>query len=95
MSVPERGDGVTTETHVSEETIRVRLNGVERELPAGLTVEELLRRLELRPELVVVELNRVILTRGQYGAAPVVEGDTLELVHFVGGGRPRERAHEG
>ena len=75
-----------TETGLSNAKIRVRLNGDERELPAGLTVEDLLRSLDLRPELVVVELNREILNRGDYGVAPVQQGDNLELVHFVGGG---------
>jgi sulfur carrier protein len=36
--------------------------------------------------MVVVELNREILERGRYGAVDVSEGDTIELVHFVGGG---------
>jgi sulfur carrier protein len=35
---------------------------------------------------VVVELNREILARDAYGETPVQDGDTLELVHFVGGG---------
>jgi sulfur carrier protein len=66
--------------------VRVEINGEARELPAGLTVEEMLRRLELEPRLVVVERNGEILRRGSYGAAPVEEGDRFELVHFVGGG---------
>jgi thiamine biosynthesis protein ThiS len=66
--------------------IRVRLNGQDREIEAGQTVEALLVSLELRPELVVVERNREILERGRYGQVPVEDGDTLEFVHFVGGG---------
>jgi thiamine biosynthesis protein ThiS len=68
------------------DTIAVRLNGEEREIAAGLTVHGLLLSLELRPELVVVERNREILTRERYSEVPVEAGDTLELVHFVGGG---------
>lgn len=66
--------------------IRVRLNGEARDVPAGLSVEELLRHLELHPQLVVVEHNGEILRREGYGGAAVREGDSLELVHFVGGG---------
>lgn len=69
-----------------DDVVRVRLNGEERDVPAGLTVLELLRTLELRPELVVVERNREILTRDRYPEVGVEAGDTLELVHFVGGG---------
>jgi len=67
-------------------TVRVRLNGKERDIDAGHTVRSLLESLELHPALVVVELNKEILARDAYGATPVQEGDTLELVHFVGGG---------
>lgn len=67
-------------------TVRVRLNGKDRDLDAGHTVRSLLESLELHPALVVVELNKEILARDAYGATPVQEGDNLELVHFVGGG---------
>jgi thiamine biosynthesis protein ThiS len=67
-------------------TIRVRLNGKERDVTAGQTVRALLESLDLHPSLVVVELNREILARDTYADVPVREGDTIELVHFVGGG---------
>jgi thiamine biosynthesis protein ThiS len=69
-----------------EQRIRVHLNGEDREVPAGLTVRGLLESLELEPRLVVVERNREILSRARYDEVQVREGDTLELVHFVGGG---------
>lgn len=68
------------------DTIRVHLNGKERDLRAGLTVRGLLESLELQPGMVVVERNREILTRARYDEVEVREGDRLELVHFVGGG---------
>ena len=67
-------------------TIRVHLNGADREVAAGHTVRSLIEALELHPSLVVVELNREILARDNYGAVPVRDGDAIELVHFVGGG---------
>jgi thiamine biosynthesis protein ThiS len=66
--------------------VTVRLNGEPREVPGGLSVERLLLHLDLHPKLVVVEHNGEILRRDAYAAAPVQDGDTLELVHFVGGG---------
>lgn len=68
------------------ERITIRLNGDDREIPDGLTVRALLESLELEPRLVVVERNREILQRGRYDEVVVTEGDSLELVHFVGGG---------
>ena len=66
--------------------MRIRLNGKEREIGGGHTVRSLLRELELEPAMVVVELNRDILERDSYEDVPVRDGDTIELVHFVGGG---------
>ena len=66
--------------------INVRLNGKERQVEGGHTIRSLIESLELHPSLVVVELNREILERASYGDVAVQEGDTIELVHFVGGG---------
>lgn len=71
---------------MADETITVTLNGDPRAIAAGQTVRGLLESLDLRPELVVVELNREILDRARYQEVEVRAGDTLELVHFVGGG---------
>ena len=68
------------------ERIRVHLNGEDREVPAGITVRGLLESLALEPRLVVVERNREILSRQRYDEVQLREGDTHELVHFVGGG---------
>ena len=67
-------------------TITVTINGDEREVPAGLTMRDLLAHLKLREGLVVVEWNREIVRRERYDEVAVSAGDTIELVHFVGGG---------
>jgi thiamine biosynthesis protein ThiS len=70
----------------TDASVQIRLNGETRTLPAGLSVEGLLHHLQLHPRLVVVERNREILRRDVYAATTVLDGDELELVHFVGGG---------
>lgn len=72
------------------ESVRITINGEERELPAGATLEELLLRLELRPEQVAVERNLDIVPRTQYATCTIQEGDRLEIVTLVGGGAPRD-----
>ena len=67
-------------------TIRVRVNGKDREVARGLSVRSFLESLDVHPGMVVVELNREILQRDRYGETDLSQGDTLELVHFVGGG---------
>lgn len=66
--------------------IEIRVNGESRTVADGLTVEDLLRSLELEPKMIVVEHNGDILRKGSYAEVDVAEGDALELVHFVGGG---------
>lgn len=75
-----------SQSQTESRTIRVQLNGKEREIEGGHTVRTLLESLDLHPGMVVVELNRDILERDSYESVRVSEGDTLELVHFVGGG---------
>lgn len=68
------------------EEIGITLNGEDRKVAAGRSVNELLKDLGLHPRMVVVEHNREILDRARYDDVEVREGDILELVHFVGGG---------
>ncbi len=68
------------------QTINVRLNGKDREIDSGLSVRALVESLDLNPELIVVELNREILSRDCFSEIQISEGDQVELVHFVGGG---------
>lgn len=64
----------------------VTVNGESREIVRGTTVSGLLEGLGLHPRLIVVEHNREILDRTSFDATEVRPGDTIELVHFVGGG---------
>jgi thiamine biosynthesis protein ThiS len=66
--------------------IEIVVNGERRRIDEGRSVETLLGTLGLHPRLIVVEHNREILDRAQYASVEIREGDTLELVHFVGGG---------
>jgi thiamine biosynthesis protein ThiS len=71
---------------VGEDKIAVTINGDQREVPAGLTIRGLLDHLGLQVGLVVVEYNQEIVRRERYDEVAVAAGDSIELVHFVGGG---------
>jgi thiamine biosynthesis protein ThiS len=64
----------------------VTVNGEPRRVPGPATLLDLLAHLGLDPRTVVVELNREIVRRTRLGETTVAEGDSVELVHFVGGG---------
>jgi sulfur carrier protein len=64
----------------------IRLNGEPFELDEPLSVMDLLERLAIDPRRVAVEHNLTILKRHAFGDTVVHEGDTVEIVNFVGGG---------
>jgi thiazole synthase len=67
-------------------TITVTVNGQDRHVPTNSTLLELLDTLELDPRGVVVEHNRGIVRRPELDSATLADGDSVEIVHFVGGG---------
>ncbi len=66
--------------------MKLTVNGNAMELTEGTTATGLVEHLELKPELVVVELNKTILKREQLSQTVLKEADQVEIVHFVGGG---------
>jgi len=66
--------------------MNVQINGENKEIADGLSVGDLLEQLRIRAARVVIERNREIVSRDAYDDVLLAEGDTLEIVHFVGGG---------
>jgi thiamine biosynthesis protein ThiS len=66
--------------------MKVTVNGQGRELPPGATVASLLATLGMGIDRVAVELNRAILPKSRFAEAALADGDTIEIVQFVGGG---------
>jgi thiamine biosynthesis protein ThiS len=66
--------------------LEILVNGEPRRVPGPATAADLLRHLGLDARAVVVELNRQIVRRPHLGDTALANGDTVELVHFVGGG---------
>ena len=74
-------------TEVAERTIALQVNGVERAIPAGWMLADLLASLELDARTVVVERNGTILReRSSFASVELATADSVEIVHFVGGG---------
>jgi thiamine biosynthesis protein ThiS len=74
-------------TEVFEAEIALTVNGAERRIPKGWTLANLLSSHELDPRVVVVERNGTIVRdRSSFGSLALSADDSLEIVHFVGGG---------
>lgn len=65
--------------------IEIRFNGESKSVSSS-TVAELLSELSLLGKKVAVELNREIVSRTAYESTNLSAGDSVEIVHFVGGG---------
>ena len=66
--------------------ISIIVNGESRRTASG-SIADLVRSLELDPAKVAVERNGEIVPRSTLADVPLADGDTLEIVHFVGGGQ--------
>ena len=75
------------ERAVSPDGVIPVVNGEERTVAAGSTIGDLLRELSVSADAVVVEHNReIIRDRARLDSMVLATGDSVEIVHFVGGG---------
>lgn len=67
--------------------MEIILNGEKESLDKAYTVAELLQKQGLNPSVVTVSLNGDILARDAFDSTPVKDGDSLDILMFMGGGR--------
>ncbi|HSN04048.1 sulfur carrier protein ThiS [Nitrospira sp. NS4] len=67
--------------------IQIHVNGEARGWRIGGTVADLLNELAIKNERVAVELNLEILDRKDFGHRSLKDGDRVEILSFIGGGR--------
>ncbi|GFO69462.1 thiamine biosynthesis protein ThiS [Geomonas limicola] len=65
--------------------MNITVNG-EAQAIEPVSVQGYLEGLGIDPRRVAVELNREILPKAEYAGTLLKDGDSLEIVHFVGGG---------
>lgn len=68
--------------------MQVTINGESKTFSGPVTVEQMLSSVGLDPRKVAVERNLEIVPKSRYDTIEVVDGDRLEIVHFIGGGAP-------
>ena len=67
-------------------SLRVYVNGENKELTDGLSLLELVSVLALPIQRIAVELNREVVRRAEWEKTVLHDEDRIEIVHFVGGG---------
>jgi sulfur carrier protein len=66
--------------------VKASINGEEHELPEGLTVAQLLERLDAPDRGIAVARNDRVVPRATFELEPVQAGDRIEIIKAVAGG---------
>lgn len=72
--------------------MQIQVNGERRTAADGMTIADLLRELDIRPDRVAVEVNLEIVDKQDFGRRGIREGDRVEILSFIGGGRTEPSA---
>ena len=68
--------------------VKIKVNGTPQEIETGLSVSELLARNKVeQPDMVSVQLNGEFVQRDRFAGAVFQEGDEVDFLYFMGGGR--------
>jgi len=70
---------------IDAKTVKILLNGESVEVSAA-TIRQLIESIGLDGRKVAVERNLEIVPKSTYDHTPILDGDRIEVVHFVGGG---------
>jgi sulfur carrier protein len=66
--------------------MQVKINGKPEEISGG-TVLDLLQTKKIEPQMVAVEVNDSVLDRNLLATTSLNEGDRVEFLFYMGGGR--------
>ena len=71
---------------IAPKPITIDLNGEAFTIEGDPGLEALLKKLDLRPARVAVEINRMVVAKADYARTRLSNGDQVEIINFVGGG---------
>lgn len=66
--------------------MKITVNGKEKSFPTPLNICGLLEALQLDGDRVAIELNLGIVSKESFAGTALKDGDSIEIVQFVGGG---------
>lgn len=66
--------------------MNIIINGEKHVFPDDTSIRNMLALLELDSKKVAIERNLEIVSRSLYDSTTLMEGDEVEIVHFIGGG---------
>jgi sulfur carrier protein len=66
--------------------MQVKINGKTENIQGG-TVLDLLKAKNIEPQMVAIEVNDAMLERSHLATTTLQEGDQIEFLFYMGGGR--------
>ncbi|MBD3669648.1 MAG: sulfur carrier protein ThiS [Gammaproteobacteria bacterium] len=67
--------------------MQITLNGESKEIPDGSSAQQLIDSLGLANKRLAMEVNQEIVPRSTFEQHRLQEGDSVEIVHAIGGGQ--------
>jgi sulfur carrier protein len=66
--------------------MQISVNGDTLEMREGASLTELVEQMGLTGKRIAIELNAEIIPRSEHAATALTQGDSVEIVHAIGGG---------
>ena len=66
--------------------IKIRANGKIKSIPENYKMSDLVKNLNIPIRKVAIELNQEIIDKNKLNKIKLKKNDTIEIVHFIGGG---------
>ena len=66
--------------------MKIKINGIEKEIPKNTTIKDLLSSLGVLDKTMAVAVNMKIVKKENWDKFKLNEGDKVEALNFVGGG---------
>jgi len=66
--------------------MNISINGEQRTLEEGLTLQQLIAMLELENKRLAIEVNQEIVPRSEHASYTLKQNDKVEIVQAIGGG---------
>jgi sulfur carrier protein len=70
----------------SQQLMQIIVNGTPTDVPERLSMSGLIEQLGLSDRRLAVEVNRELVPRSQFPEHELRTGDSVEIIHAVGGG---------
>ena len=72
---------------MNKNKIKVYINGKVIHFEDKITINKMLKKLKIKPNITAIECNLEIINRSQYGKFKIDNNYKIEIVNFIGGGK--------